>query len=138
MIVGEHDLPTNSGASCHLFVSADELKVDASGLRLVGEAPLLNPNVKASLLKWLKAQSVSFAVRKGDRLSSKDALVGMIALGGMCLVGGGPGLLAGVISLGIGLKVKGLSLGPDDSFILEQNFRNELDDLVRELEYSLI
>lgn len=138
VIVWEHDLPIRAGASCHLFTSADNLKVDASGLRLVGVAPPLNPNIKASLLAWLKRQPVSFSVRKAELLSGQDAAMGIVALGGLCLVGGGAGLLAGVISCGIALKVKGISLGLDDSSRLEEKFLQEFDELVFGLEQSRI
>jgi hypothetical protein len=57
IVIAEEKLSTNSGASLHLFLSADHLKTDISGLKLIEERTKPHPEIMLDLLEWTRPES---------------------------------------------------------------------------------
>lgn len=66
IIVRQDVVPISCAASCQLFVSADHLAVDLSGLKLIDSASVLSPSVRTAVTDWLSQQRFGFEFQQSQ------------------------------------------------------------------------
>jgi hypothetical protein len=63
VIVLEDKLPTTGGASIQLFLSADHLKTDISGLKLIQEPTAPRPEIIQAIIDWLRPENYQLTLQ---------------------------------------------------------------------------
>lgn len=134
VVVAERDLLSDSAANCHVVVSADDQKVDMSGLKLIDRPLDLHSSIKSGIHEWLKLQTISFSPRHQANQRMTNFLVGVVSIGAVWVALSSGSVMFGLEAAGIALGAKVLSSANDDSKELETKFEYELQKLRQEWE----
>ncbi len=139
VVVAESDHPTDSAASCHLFVSADDRRVELSGLRLIEGETDLKPPILAAVADWLDQQSISFSPARQSQVKIANVYTTLFAIfqGNALLdasmdLDSGRMVFAGISFLGMAAFARFMVFIKDDSKGLEAAFELELKKLCQE------